>query len=85
MNCSQFGGQPFQPCSFTVTRKGGGTAQVIVAFPDGSKRSIDFTKGKAVKADAAGEIKQERWHDLNTVYVGDNERFEIPDAILFGG
>jgi hypothetical protein len=87
--CAQAKGQPMGQCNFGVARAGGGTAAVVVTRPDGRKRTIFFTSGKAVSADTSqadgyGEFRASKESDLFTIRVGD-ERYEIPEAVITGG
>ena len=87
--CAQFAGQPSVPCDFGVARSGNGNATVIVTRPDGTRRAIFFVDGKANSADTSQadgypEFSVTRERDLSLVRVGD-ERYEIPDAVPFGG
>jgi hypothetical protein len=87
--CAQQSGQPLGQCNFGVARAGGGTATVAVTRPDGRKRFIFFESGRAVGADlsqADGNMtfRATRQGDLNMIQAGD-ERYEIPDAAVFGG
>jgi hypothetical protein len=87
--CAQYPGQPTGQCDFGVARAGGGSATVVVTRPDGTTRAIFFSNGMASgadtsEADGAGEFSAERESDLNLIRVGD-ERYEIPDAAVFGG
>jgi hypothetical protein len=87
--CAQHKGQPMGQCDFGVARAGGGTAAVAVTRPDGRTRVILFKAGKAVAADlsqADGDTSfgatQEA--DLYLIRAG-NERYEIPEAVIYGG
>jgi hypothetical protein len=86
--CAQASGQPMGQCDFGVARAGGGTAAVVVTLADGAKRIIFFEGGKAVGSDASeasgGAFRAARESDLNRISIG-NERYEIPDAAIFGG
>jgi len=87
--CAQFVGQPMGSCPFAVVREGGGTATVTVTFPDGRTRAIFFDGGAAVSADTSqadgdAPFSASKEADLNMIRVG-AERFEIPDAVIFGG
>lgn len=89
IGCAQHRGQPLRDCDMGVARDGGGTAVVVVALPDGRKRTIFFEDGNAVSADSSqadgyGELRSSRDGDLSTITVGE-ERYEIPDAVPFGG
>jgi len=87
--CAWAKGQPMVQCDFGVARAGGGTAAVSVTRPDGRKRVIFFKAGKAVAADlsqADGNMSfsATKEADLFLIRAG-NERYEIPEAVIFGG
>ncbi len=82
-------GQPTRSCRFGVKREGNGSALVTVFWPDGRSRTVFFDGGRAVgsdatEADASGGFHAERAGDLSLIRVG-AERYEIPDAVVFGG
>jgi hypothetical protein len=87
--CARQKGQPMGQCDFGVTRTGNGDATVVITRPDGSKRTIMFTGGRATgadvsQADGGAAFSAQRDGDLNLIKVGD-ERYEIPDAAVSGG
>lgn len=86
--CSMGGGQPTTSCSFGVTREGNGSGIVTVKKPDGRTRAIFFTNGKATGYDQSqadrGRFSATKQGDLNIIRIG-QERYEIPDAVIFGG
>ncbi len=87
--CAQFRGQPMGQCNFGVARDSGGTATVVVTHPDGRKRAIFFENGKAISADLSQADGNMEFHatkeaDLYIIKAGD-ERYEIPEAVVFGG
>jgi hypothetical protein len=86
--CSMGKGQPTVQCQFGVTREGSGTAMVTVTKPDGGKRVIFFERGRATGYDASQADMQPfratREGDMTIVWIG-AERYEIIDAIVFGG
>jgi hypothetical protein len=87
--CAQTPSQPMGQCDFGVARAGGGTAVVSVTLPDGRKRMLMFSKGAAVGADlsqADGNMKftASKQADLFKIKAG-NERYELPEAVIFGG
>jgi hypothetical protein len=87
--CARSKGQPMGQCEMGVARAGGGTATVVVTHPDGRKRFLFFEKGKAVGADlsqADGNMafSATKEADLYLIRAGD-ERYEIPEAVIFGG
>jgi len=81
-------GQPMGSCPFGVRREGNGSGTVTVTKPDGRTRAIFFQQGKAIGADTSsadpGEFSASRDGDDTTVRIG-QERYEIPDAVIFGG
>jgi hypothetical protein len=87
--CAQHKGQPMGQCPFGVARASGGTATVVVTRPDGRTRALFFQKGRFLspdtsQADGYPEVHAEKQSDLNLIRVG-QERYEIPDAVIFGG
>jgi len=87
--CAQHAGQPMASCRFGVAREAGGNATVVITRPDGSSRAIFFADGRASSADTGQadgypEFSVNKTNDLNTISIGD-ERYEIPDAVVFGG
>ena len=87
--CAQVDGQPMRLCEFGVARAGGGYATIVVTKPDGVSRAIYFVRGQLLGADTSQAdgyppVSGEKENDLNFIKVGD-ERYEIPDAVIFGG
>lgn len=86
--CSMGGGQPTTSCSFSVIREGNGNGSVTVTKPDGRNRVIFFQTGSATGYDEnqadPGRFSAERQSDLTIIRIG-QERYEIPDAVIFGG
>ncbi len=86
--CAAAAGQPLGQCDMGVARDGGGTATVIVTTPDGRKRALFFEGGKFLSADisqADGDITASatKEGDLFKIQVGE-ERYEIPEVVIFG-
>jgi hypothetical protein len=84
IGCSGVVGRPAGRCAFGVIRGSGGTAAVWIAIGGGAERHIRFDAGVPVFSDGSSNLTYERQGDMNLVRVGD-ERYEIPDAVLFGG
>jgi len=87
--CAQGSGAPMTTCAMGAARDDNGKAIVVVTKPDGVDRQLFFTDGEFVNADtseAGGgfETSVEREGDLQLIRV-DDERYEIPDAVIFGG
>lgn len=76
-------------CPAGVVREGQGKGMVTVTLPDGRKRVIFFDKGRAQgydqsQADKGNAFSVTRQGDTSIVRIG-AERYEIPDALVFGG
>lgn len=86
--CATARGQPTGPCPFGVRRQGNRSGLVTVTKPDGRTRAIFFEKGEATGYDASqadpGAFAASREGDLTIVRI-DQERYEIPDAVVSGG
>ncbi len=87
--CAQHKGQPMGQCPYKVARGSDGSAAVVVTRPDGRTRALFFENGKATSADlsqADGNMKfrAKKEADLFKIQAGD-ERYEIPEAVVFGG
>ncbi len=86
--CAQIRGQPMGECAFGVARSSGGDATVAVTFPNGFKRKLFFTHGAFIRADSSmsGAGFDTDWRtegDLHIIRV-DDQRYELPDAAIFG-
>ena len=76
-------------CEFGVAHADGGYATVVVTKPDGMTRALYFVRGELLGADTSQAdgyppVSREKESDLNLIRVG-HERYEIPDAVVFGG
>ena len=76
-------------CQFGVSRSGGGYATVIIFKQDSLKRAIFFRMGRPIGADTSEaegypNFRAGKDSDLHIIHVGE-ERYEIPDAVIFGG
>lgn len=83
--CARHVGQPMTRCVLLVARTGAGDADVTVVWPDGGTRLIEFRGGAPARSDATGEFRYTREGTLNMIRIGGSERFEILDALAFGG
>lgn len=83
--CATAESQPMGQCPFRVSRGKGGTASVWVTLPGGGERYLDFREGRLIGSDPGMEVQQERSGDLNLIRISGTERYELPDAILYGG
>jgi len=82
--CALAGGSRAGRCLFGVVRDGPGNAGVWIALGDGSERHLLFEGGKPVTANTDAAFSFEKEADRYLVRVGD-ERFEIPEAVVYGG
>ncbi|TCO68288.1 SH3 domain-containing protein [Rhodovulum euryhalinum] len=81
-----------QDCAFGVVREspGSGNGSVTVEWPEGGARVIYFEAGTPVsfdqsQADQGLEMTVTRTENgINIVFIGE-ERFEIPDSVIWGG
>ena len=85
----QVQGQPMEQCEFGVARAGGGYATVVVTKPNGMTRALYFVRGELLGADTSqadgySEVSSRKENDLHLIAVGD-ERYEVSDAVVFGG
>jgi len=81
---------PYQPdvksCAAGVVRRGNdGTATFETSGPTGVQRRILFVRGKPVAADTMDPVTATRQGDVTVVKISDDERYDIPDALLNGG
>lgn len=83
--CARYFGQPMGLCKAEVARGESGEADVTVLWPDGGQRVIRFVAGRPDSSDAPEDIRVTRESDLHLIRIGKGERFEIPDAVAFGG
>jgi hypothetical protein len=83
--CARYEGQPMSQRHFGVIRRGSGDATVKVFWPGGGESNIYFKTGKAESSASPATTRAEKAIDLDEVVAGATERFEIPDAVLFGG
>jgi len=82
----KFRGKKQQECEAFVIRRGfDGTATVEIPQKDSVLRRILFVKGKPVASDSPYPVTFTRRDDLTIVIFDTDERYEIPDALIFGG
>lgn len=86
--CSRVAGQPSTNCKAGVVRRGDGSADVTVFWPDGGNRVLFFKGGRFVGADvsqADGDARTSSSveNGLYLIRVG-AQRFEIPDVLVLG-
>lgn len=75
-----------QECEAFVIRRGfAGTATVVIPQENSVPRRILFVKGKAVASDSPYPVTSSRRDDITIVTFDNDERYEIVDALIFGG
>jgi hypothetical protein len=75
-----------QTCQAFVIRRGiDGTATVELKQGDRVWRRILFVQGKPVASDSPEKMTSSRQGDVTVVKFESGERYEIPDALVFGG
>lgn len=79
--CSTALGMPTSACNYTVARSRTGNAVVNVTRPNGGAREITFQNGAPTPVNG---LATERRGDLTVINI-ENERYEIPDAVINGG
>jgi len=73
-------------CEAFVIRRGfDGTATVEIPQENSVPRRILFVKGKPVASDSPYPVVFSRKDDITIVIFDTDERYEIPDALIFGG
>lgn len=90
--CARNADAPVQDCAFGVTREnpGSGNGSVTIDWPDGGSRVIFFEAGDPVsfdqsQADQGLEMTVSRTDDgVSAIHIGE-ERFDIPDSVIWGG
>ncbi|MEO0405737.1 MAG: hypothetical protein AAF289_00140 [Cyanobacteria bacterium P01_A01_bin.135] len=82
--CAMGLSQPMGACPFGVVRQGSGSGMVTITLPTGGIRTITFDAGNAVSSNADADLSAEKQRDLSVIRIGE-ERYEIPDAVIFGG
>jgi heat shock protein HslJ len=87
--CAMAASQPMGQCEFGVARAGGGYATVVIKKPDGRTRAIYFRMGRPIgadlsQADGSQHFRATRRGDAYDIEAG-AERYEIVDAVVFGG
>lgn len=92
ISCVRSADAPMQACPFGVKREstGSGNGSVTITWPDGGSRVIFFEGGVPAyfdqsQADQGLTMSATRTDDgMNIIFIGE-ERFEIPDAVIWGG
>jgi uncharacterized protein YgiM (DUF1202 family) len=71
-------------CVYTVTRRGNGDATLVIERPFTTSRKIEFSGGRPVSANSSQRLFGEWQGDAVIVSVGSNEKYTVPNRVLFG-
>lgn len=82
--CANAPGETTHSCPFGVVRAGPGNAGVWISLGEGNERHILFEGGEPVATDSADSLSFEKKSYVFEVRIG-NERYEIPEAVVYGG
>lgn len=83
--CSTISGQPTRQCPFRASRGPNGNATVWIDIGSGAERYIEFRDGNPIYTDQGLDLTYERMGDLYLLRIDGVERYEIPDAVIYGG
>ncbi len=85
--CAMNPGEAMGTCTAHVAR-GAGEVTAVVAFGNGFRRTLFFEGGAFVAGDAtmSGTGRDTEWQARDGLHLirVDDQKFEIPDALLFG-
>lgn len=88
INCAQEVGEALGTCEIGVARSAEGHATAVVTFPNGFARQLYFRAGAFTNASAtmSGSGSDTDWQvqDGNHLIRVDDQRYVIPDQLLFG-
>lgn len=86
--CAQVRDQQMEECSAGAARSDGGDATVVVRFSNGFSRTLYFTHGAFISANAtmSGVGTDTDWRVEEGLHIlrVDDQRFELPDTLVFG-
>lgn len=87
--CAQIRGEAMGDCTIAVARSSGGDASVVATFSNGFSRTLYFVHGEFVSANPtmSGTGKDTDWRLEDGVHFirVEDQRYELPDALLFAG
>ena len=88
VRCAQEAGQALGTCVAEVARSEGSAAAVVVRFPNGFARTLNFEAGAFLRGDAtmSGVGTDTDWTLSDGTYRVrvDDQRFELPEALVSG-
>ncbi|MEP4365087.1 MAG: hypothetical protein ABJQ53_17100 [Roseibium sp.] len=88
ISCAQEQGQTMGKCRVAIARGVGGDATAVVTFLNGFSRKLTFVHGEFMKANStmSGSGTDTDWSltdGLHSIRV-DDQRYELPDSLIFG-
>lgn len=84
--CARPSNPQLRRCDIYIIRRGfDGSGTIEVNWPDGMKRNILFVRGDPLATDSREAMTYARKGEVTVVYVGNDERVEIPDVFITGG
>lgn len=88
IRCAQEQGQALGVCTAAVARDADGNATVVVTFANGFARTLYFEDRMFMRGSAtmSGVGRDTDWEVADGVHLirVDDQRFELPDALVFG-
>jgi hypothetical protein len=85
--CAQEAGQSLETCAVAIARAAG-SAAVVVTFPNGFARTLTFEDRQFLRGSAtmSGVGTDTDWSLSSGVFSirVDDQRFELPEALVFG-
>jgi hypothetical protein len=88
IRCAQIRGQELTTCTAGAARAGGGDATLVATFSNGFARTLYFVHGEFVRANTtmSGVGTDTDWEIIDGLHLirVDDQRFELPDALIFG-
>jgi len=86
--CTQIRDEPWQVCTLSVARGGGGDAMAVARFANGFARHLTFTHGMFIGGNTtmSGTGQDIDWHRQDGLYHlrVDDQRYQIPEAMIPG-
>lgn len=74
-----------ESCKASVVRRSRDGSATLVLIWGSHRRTVLFVKGKPVVTDSPEKLSWTRSGDVTKVNVGNQESFNVPDALIFGG
>jgi hypothetical protein len=85
LRCAALATASASDCPYEMLRKEDGSATLRVLFPGGQVRYVYFENGKATGTDSTDSMTAETLGDELVIYIGPEERIELPMRVLAPG